>query len=65
MHTGTAYMNDEQCPEIQRYKRCEFIDKSLPDCYCTNITSLNIPKMLAFCGGDYKSCKIYQNRSGK
>jgi|GEM_PF-6093836 len=64
MHAGTAYLNDEQCPEFPRAQRCRFIEASLPECYCTNITSLNIPKMLAFCGGDYERCKIYRNRTG-
>lgn len=45
---------------------CEFIKELLPECYCTNLKSANVPKMLEFCGGDYTKCPLYrQKTSGK
>jgi hypothetical protein len=38
---------------------CRFLRSPFPDCFCLNISSFNIRKMLAYCTGDYGSCPIY------
>jgi len=41
---------------------CTFMERQFPECYCVNISSMKIPKMLAFCAGEYKSCRIYRKK---
>jgi hypothetical protein len=43
-------------------KHCEFIKDHLPECYCTNLKSANVPKMLEYCGGDYTKCPLYRQK---
>ncbi len=38
---------------------CVHLIKPFPDCYCMNLSSSNIRKMLTFCTGDFRSCPIY------
>lgn len=38
---------------------CKFMVNQFPECHCTNISSNKIPKMIAICAGEYKSCDIY------
>jgi len=40
---------------------CRFLHEPFPDCFCLNISSFNIRKMLAYCTADYGSCPIYCN----
>jgi hypothetical protein len=41
---------------------CIFLSKPFPECYCTNMTSFKIFKMLAYCSGNFKMCTIYCNK---
>lgn len=50
--------------KFEKIINCVFIKELLPECYCTNPTSMTIPKMLAFCGGDYTKCPIYIYKVG-
>jgi len=38
---------------------CRFLHDPFPECYCMNITSANIQKILAYCATNYQSCQIY------
>jgi hypothetical protein len=42
-----------------QFKGCIFICNPFPECYCMNITSSKIPKILAYCTGDFNLCGIY------
>jgi hypothetical protein len=57
MKTGEMIMNNAKAPDLQH--ACIFLQKPFADCYCMNISSSNISKMLAFCTGDFRSCPIY------
>ena len=41
---------------------CPVLDNPEPDCYCLNLTSLNIPKAVQFCLRDFRQCPIYKNK---
>ena len=41
---------------------CVFLKKPFTDCYCMNLSSSNISKMLAFCTGDFPACPIYRQK---
>ncbi|HJV64762.1 MAG TPA: hypothetical protein VJ550_03415 [Geomonas sp.] len=41
---------------------CPVLHKPFTDCYCMNISSSSIKKMLAFCIGDHRCCPIYQRQ---
>jgi hypothetical protein len=38
---------------------CMFLNAPFPECYCMNIRSTNITKILNFCADAYQSCQIY------
>ena len=40
---------------------CVYLSKPFPECYCLNMTSFKIFKMLAYCNGDFRFCVIYCN----
>jgi len=46
---------DEMCPVLNNLE---------PDCYCLNMTSLDIPKAIQFCLKDFRHCPIYKNYMG-
>jgi hypothetical protein len=43
---------------------CPVLEKAEPECYCLNMTSLNIPKAVQFCLGDFRQCPIYKKYMG-
>ena len=43
---------------------CPVLDNLEPDCYCLNLTSLDIPKAVKFCLRDFRQCPIYQRYLG-
>jgi len=45
----------------EREEACPVLDNPDPDCYCLNLTSLNIPKAVQFCLRDFRQCPIYKN----
>jgi hypothetical protein len=60
--------NDIDCVsvgECQTLRACIFLQKPFPECYCMNMTSSNIRKMLSFCIGDFRSCCVYRKEIGK
>jgi hypothetical protein len=44
---------------------CIHLQEPFSDCYCMNISSFNITRMLAFCNGDYRSCPIFRRSHKK
>jgi len=49
--TPARYGSEETCPVLNNLE---------PDCYCLNLTSLNIPKAVQYCLRDFRQCPIYQ-----
>ena len=43
---------------------CPVLDKPEADCYCLNLTSLDIPKAVQFCLRDFRDCPIYKRYLG-
>ncbi len=43
---------------------CAVLDDPEPDCYCLNLTSLNIPKAVQYCLRDFRQCPIYKRWLG-
>ncbi|GFO55140.1 hypothetical protein GMSM_21470 [Geomonas sp. Red276] len=39
---------------------CDYLPRPFPDCYCMNISSSTIGKMLTYCIGNFPSCPVYQ-----
>ena len=44
-----------------REETCPVLDNPDPDCYCLKLSSLDIPKAVQFCLGDFRQCPIYKN----
>jgi len=49
--TPARYGSEETCPVLNNLE---------PDCYCLNLTSLNIPKAVQYCLRDFRQCPIYK-----
>ena len=45
-------------------EKCPVLENPEPDCYCTNLTSLNIPMAIQYCVRDFKQCPIYRRYMG-
>jgi len=43
---------------------CSVLDNLEPDCYCLNLTSLNLPKAVQYCLRDFRQCPIYKRYLG-
>ena len=43
---------------------CPVLNNPDPDCYCLNLTSLDIPKAVQFCLRDFRDCPIYKRYLG-
>ena len=41
-------------------KHCPFAGKGFAECYCHNLTSFYVPKVVFFCMEHFKDCEIYQ-----
>ena len=50
--------------EHGREEACPVLDDPEPDCYCLNMTSLEISKSVQFCLRDFKECPIYKRYLG-
>jgi hypothetical protein len=53
--TPVEYGSEEMCPVL---------DNPEPDCYCLNLTSLDIPKAVQFCLRNFRQCPIYTKYMG-
>jgi len=43
---------------------CPVLENPEPDCYCLNMTSLQIQKAIQYCLGDFGLCPIYKRTMG-
>lgn len=46
-------------PDIEPEQLCPYFSSPFPNCYCVNMTSLDIPFVLKYCHGAQSNCKIY------
>ena len=60
MASLTTWTTDES----EREDMCPVLDNLEPDCYCLNMTSLEIPKAVQFCLRDFRQCPIYKRYMG-
>ena len=42
-----------------KVKLCPLVNNPRRDCYCLDMTSRNIEKVVRYCSGDYEQCAIY------
>ena len=59
MATNTVPKNNPEIVTPTLVIHCVFISEPFPECYCMNINSTKIPKVLKYCAGDYTLCSIY------
>jgi hypothetical protein len=60
MESLTTWTPDDS----RREETCPVLDNLESDCYCLNMTSLNIPKAVQFCLRDFRECPIYKKYMG-
>jgi len=48
----------------ERKWKCPVLENPEPDCYCLNLTSLQIQKAIQYCLGNFGQCPIYQRTMG-
>jgi len=65
MHAETGNIDGADSFGIHALHQCIFLKSPFPECYCMHVTSTTISKLLAFCAGDFTSCRIYRHRAGK
>ncbi len=63
MRTRVDVANDSEFADHNLSPLCVFMEKPFPECYCLNISSQKIPKMLTFCAGEYTSCAVYRQKN--
>lgn len=63
MQTKVNAIDCEIAGDCQSMRACVFLQNPFPECYCMNMTSSNIRKMLSFCIGDFRSCVIYRKET--
>ena len=56
-------MDNSDSTDSQQSGLCGFLTKPFPECYCMHMSSMNIPKILQFCAGEYKLCLIYRQHA--
>lgn len=61
MHTPELVesIDTDARPEVSAEHLCPYFRTPFPDCYCFNLTSLQIPFVLKYCNGNHSSCDIY------
>ncbi len=45
---------------IQETAMCPLIGKDRDGCYCNNLTSMNIERVIHYCQNNFKECEIYR-----
>ncbi len=59
-HPGSA-----KCVDTHAVQICKFVREPFHECHCMSISSANIPKIIAVCGGRFRSCPIYRRETQK
>lgn len=49
--------------DAQTVQICRYVREPFRECHCMIITSANIPKIIAVCGDQFRSCPIYRRES--
>jgi hypothetical protein len=65
MKTGTSPMTNGKNSDLIRTDMCRFVMNPFPECYCSKLSSKNIPNIITFCGDDFESCPIYSQKAIK
>lgn len=65
MLPGTKQMKELQPAGAYEAQVCRFMSKPFPGCYCRNISSMSIPKIISVCGEGFRSCPIYCREKGR
>ncbi len=63
MKTETETMKAAEPDDTLLHPMCTLLNKPFPECYCMHMSSMNIPKILEFCAGEFVLCPIYARRS--
>jgi hypothetical protein len=63
MEMETDKMNASESLDSPQRHMCNFLKKPFPECYCMHMSSMNIPKILEFCAGEFTSCLIYRRHT--
>lgn len=45
--------------ESEKFKVCPYVNNPLRNCYCLDMNSRNIEKVVRYCSGDFQQCVIY------
>ncbi len=51
-------------PERDGREMCPILDNPEPDCYCVNLTSLNVQLAIQYCLRNFRECPIYKRCKG-
>ncbi len=43
----------------RKFQVCPLVNNPQRDCYCLDMTSHNLGKMVRYCSGNYEQCAIY------
>lgn len=46
-------------PNTEPPRTCTFLGYPFPECYCVNLSSRHIARVLAYCAGAFESCPVY------
>lgn len=65
LQSETNFINDSKGTDPHRSRMCVYLSRPFPDCFCTRLTSMNVPRILSYCAGEHTSCPIYRSRAGK
>jgi len=61
----TVLSEDAKSIGLSSSKSCRFLSAPFAECYCVDITSAKIPKLIKYCAGAFASCPIYCGKTGK
>ena len=55
---------DKEIPIMPAAKnrKCPLIQTPMPECYCYEMNSAQIPKAIQYCLNDYNSCEFYKRQ---
>jgi hypothetical protein len=47
----------------RKQRNCPLVKEPMAECFCLNMTSININRAIYYCSGDYKKCYLYREYS--
>ena len=63
MEKEAETMGTSEAAEQPQHIMCGYLKKPFAECYCMHMSSINIPKILEFCAGEFKLCRIYRRHA--